>query len=324
MGKKEEISIGLISRYLANECSAGERKQVEAWKIDNQQEFLKYQAVWVDTGHLHGVPTTLVFDTDQAWERVSAQIKKSKSRSISVVAFMRIAAVLLIGFGLGYWISLDDLSGPGSFSIAESIGTVSLTDGSSVTLNQNSSVSYADFDPKNREVSLSGEGYFDVRSDPGNPFLIHAGKVDIQVLGTTFNVRMDKEGSVSVEVYSGIVLVQTDTEKLELKAGEASLYKGQEDRLTKVPSNKSGLTTFWKDRKLTFDDQNLTEVVNALEKAYNVDILMMGDKLANCRLHVSFDNSTLEEVFEVISLTLELNVKKEGNTYLISGKGCEN
>ena len=324
MAKKVDISIELISRYLANECSPAERKQVESWKSANEDEFLKYRTIWVDTGHIRDIPTSIDFDTDKAWTKVTAKIKKPEPKPLSIYTFLRLAAVLLVGFGLGYWITYESPSGLNSFSVAGTLGTVSLNDGSTVTLNQNSALSYSDFDPKHRTVNLRGEGFFDVKSDPKHPFRIQAGAVNIQVLGTSFNVKMDEEGSVSVEVYSGIVLVQKDTEKLELKAGEASFYHAGQNQLSKATQEKSGLTTFWKDKKLTFDDRYLSDVVSTLEKAYDVDILMMGDRLRNCRLHVAFDNSSLEEVFEVISLTLELDIRKEGDTYLISGKGCGN
>lgn len=326
MGKRSSnITTEQIAKYLAGQCTTDEVAQLEAWKSENEEAFLQFRTVWQDTGSLKSSPKDLQFDTAKAWKQVEARIKK-KDSSLDLWPYLRIAAVLVMGIALGVWVenSLKQESGSASFALSDQVGIVQLVDGSSITLNTNSTLTQSSyFSPTNRQVELKGEAFFEIEADPENPFIISAGAATIAVLGTSFNVKAEST-SVQVEVTTGVVQMAGADQMIELQANESGFFDVQTGALTKRNAAATGLTTFWKDKKLSFDGETLPEIISTLELAYGISIKLEGDHLNQCQLHVSFDHSTIEEVMEIITLTLELQVAKKEDHYLISGKGCKN
>ncbi len=328
MGKRSSnITTEQIAKYLAGQCTTEEVALVEDWKSENEASFLQFKTIWEDTGSLKGELKDLQFDTTSAWNKVKKKIKKKNTPSITLWPYLRIAAVLVVGVGLGLWAggSFKQQSGSASFAVSEKVGMVQLPDGSSITLNTNSTLTQSkDFSLTNRQVELRGEAFFEIEADPENPFTISVSAATIQVLGTSFNVKVTENSSVQVEVTSGVVQMAIADQMIELQASEFGLFDIQSGNLSKGIASTTGLTTFWKDRKLSFDGESLPEIISTLELAYGTTIKLEGDQLNQCQLHVTFDHSTVEEVMEIIALTLELQVAKKEDHYLISGKGCKN
>ena len=158
-------------------------------------------------------------DVDKAWEKLNGRIEAAErplmplpvKRSSLLTAFARIAAMVVIVAGAG-WL-LFEVVAPQKITLTSDSDQKNiealLSDGSTVFLNRNSSLTY----PKNfmsgaRKVSLKGEAFFDIITDEEHPFIIDAGKAKIQVLGTSFNVITENaDNEVEVYVASGKVMV---------------------------------------------------------------------------------------------------------------------
>jgi ferric-dicitrate binding protein FerR (iron transport regulator) len=80
--------------------------------------------------------------------------------------------------------------------------------------------------------------------------------------------------------------------------------------------------TSWRTGKLIFRKTSLTEVARTLEHYFHISITINTEALASCRFTSSFDNPSLEEVIEAISLSMNVNVLRHQETYIIDGEGC--
>lgn len=125
--------------------------------------------------------------------------------------------------------------------------TVHLPDGTSVTLNHYSSLSYPErFKSDNREVELSGEAYFEVSKDPKHPFIVQTETIDVQVLGTHFNVGAYPDNpDVKTTLLTGSVAVsnKNNSVRMVLKPNEAAIYNKVEQSL---------LARYWRMPEMKF------------------------------------------------------------------------
>lgn len=316
-----------LARYFAGETSDEEARLIEEWasqSAENREWLQQLQIVWMDTGQLNlEEPEYGRYDLEAAWKKVKARKKQAEKPGLNLSMVWKVAAsiVIMVGIGLAgrYY-----FSGPEkiTYHAKDSVSTITLADSSSVVVNKNSRVTYPETFTGERTISLTGEAFFNVKPDPDKPFVVKAGATRIKVVGTSFNVDMDEE-SITVLVESGKVRFGTGKKDTLLNAGEKGIYstKNQSVSLDESPSTM-GAEQFWRTKTLNFTGQPLTEVTRAVEQAYGVDITIQDENLKHCSLNVTFTDDSLENVLEVISLTLDLDVKKEDNAIILTGKGC--
>lgn len=321
------ISNEILAKYFAGEATAEEAARIDAWareSRENQELLLQLQIVWVDTGHVKSNVTGGKYDTNAAWKKVKAKKQAAESQKQSISWVWKVAASIVLVAGLAFLIR-SFLEGPKqlTYTAESSISILELPDRSSVMLNEQSTLSYPEtFQGNARHVKLQGEAFFEVEHNPDLPFIIEAGTTRIQVLGTSFNVKMDN-GEVVVVVETGKVLFSSGAEAVILEAGKQGVFV-PESKSIEVQDHKAtiGVAEFWRTKTLKFSAHKLPEVVQALEKAYGVDIRLVGENLANCSLSVIFQDDSLENILDVIALTLDLEVKNLANEVILTGKGC--
>lgn len=206
---------------------------------------------------------------------------------------------------------------------------VHLPDGSTILLNDNSSLKYDQdaFGTKTREVTLTGEAFFDIKRNEQKPFIVHTGKVQTRVLGTAFNINArSSSDNIEVTVARGKVQVG-DTEKVygvitpnqQIKVNRTTLNYEQHNNVN------AAIVTEWKSNYLILDDINMQEAVALISQKYKVQILLSNEKIKNCRITASFLNEEdLDHVMKVICSVIETeyHYNKAGNI-LLDGKGCE-
>lgn len=328
------ISNDLLAKYFAGEAAAPEQQAVELWVAGspaNQREFEQQKMLWEDLGAVMlDKALATRFDVDTAWSNVKAARQagggESTKASSPLAWTLRIAASLVLLAAVAYVLSTYLVDAPPvELAATTEILDIDLPDKSHVTLNQQSTIQYpTEFATNRREVSLKGEAFFEVEPDAERPFVIHAGAATITVLGTSFNVKSSVlEDTVSVFVATGRVLFAVGGDETVLTAGQKATYVAKSGLLASTSSSTStGVDQFWKTRQLSFSGHSLPDVITALEAAYFVDIELENEQMANCRLSVNFENDPLDNILEVIALTLDLSVSKNGNLILLKGKGC--
>ncbi|WP_338840414.1 FecR family protein [Flavobacterium ginsenosidimutans] len=205
---------------------------------------------------------------------------------------------------------------------------VHLPDGSTVLLNDNSTLKYDQnsFDSETREVTLTGEAFFDIKHNPKKPFIVHTGKIQTRVLGTAFNINaQNSSNNIEVTVARGKVQVG-DTEKIYGVITPNQQIKVNKSTLNFEQNNVSAaIVTEWKSNYLILDDINMAEAVSLISQKYKVQILISNDKIKNCRITASFLNEEdLDHVLKVISSVIETEYHyNKAGTVILNGKGCE-
>jgi len=205
---------------------------------------------------------------------------------------------------------------------------VHLPDGSTVLLNDNSSLKYDQnsFNSKTREVTLTGEAFFDIKHDEKKPFIVHTGKIQTRVLGTAFNINA-KNSSDNIEVTVARGKVQVgDTQKVY-----GVITPNQQIKVNKSTLNfeqntiNAAIVTEWKSNYLILDDINMTEAAALISQKYKVEISIQNEKIKNCSITASFLNEEdLDHVLKVISSVLETDYHYDkAGAVILDGKGCE-
>ena len=277
---------------------------------------------------------------------VKTSVDKSKDKKIIPIAaekksdklILRIAAVLLAGLGLAYFLFQDNSDQKVVVAHADPIeqsndivintnttekNSVLLHDSSNVILNNKSKLTYPpSFSSDERIVEFEGEGFFLVQPDV-KPFIIHVGNARIAVKGTSFNVNANNPDSIVVTVKEGSVEFyhKDDTNKVLLTADEkGTLQTGNYTAVQAANDNQNYLS--WHNGILTFVDKPLKKIINQLNLHYQINLVFEDPQLGNCQITARYDNLSIEEIFELFEITLGLKVKEEKNKLIISGEGC--
>lgn len=195
-----------------------------------------------------------------------------------------------------------------------------LPDGSSLWINSGSCISYASDFEVNRKLSVQGEIYLDVRKDATHPFVVKTNRLEVTVLGTSFNVTdYAKDVETAVVLVQGSVDVKVDNKEKKHLIPNQRLSKANGE----VKVDKVDVYNYicWKDDAMNFDGQKLSDVLNSLSRYYNTRIEVSGS-LKDEKFYGSLDlNCTLDELLESISLATPLNIiRQEDKIYIMPGK----
>jgi ferric-dicitrate binding protein FerR (iron transport regulator) len=253
------------------------------------------------------------------------------------------AAIICIGGSLLYFQSRESESPArpvASKTVNVRYGATSkiiLPDGTEVRLNAGSKLIYPEhFSGTKREVFLEGEAFFDVTRDQHAPFLVHAGKIRITVLGTRFNVKAYKgDANVETTLISGKVQVMlnddpekkitlTPREKLTVvntpktdtaRTREAAVSNELRYQVQELPetANNSFVETAWISNRLILSNDDFESVARLLERRYNVTVFF--DRASLKQEHISgvFEKENISQVLEILKMTTKFNYRIDGN-----------
>ena len=276
------------------------------------------------------------YQVDEAWAKVENQIhsqSKQNDRGIRKLfegsAFRAIAAVF-VGLMLvvsAYFVAHKSNIGDSFVEVKSTdkvVNMIGLPDGTFVSLNTNTRITYPKkFVGNLREVSIEGEAFFEVKPDKNKPFVIHAGKAQIKVLGTSFCVNAYPEAKqVEVIVQTGKVQVlnkaaePAQTNELILVPGDKGTLVYASNSLQKT-SNQDVNFIAWKTRNLIFKATSLNEVIRNLEKVYNVKISLADPRLNDLLLTAQFNDYPLDFILKVIENTFQLEVQGSNGQYVL-------
>jgi transmembrane sensor len=315
----------LLVKYLVGETDADENAAVENWlKADekNLNYYNDFKKIWEDS--LLIVAENKTINEDAAWKRLQNRIHEKEVRVItpkkSSGYWLRIAASILLISTLG-WLSYSYFENKSANALIQvyASGTIlndTLPDGTTVTLNKNSSLSYTStFKGSTRPVTLKGEAFFNVSPDKTKPFIITINDVTVQVVGTSFNVK-NKNGKTTVDVETGIVKVSKNKDQVELRHGEKVIIADQKSELLKSIS-KGRLYNYYRNKELVCDETPLQELVEALNEIYNVNIIIKNPSLKEKTLTTVFKEQSLDQVLEVIQETFRIEIERKNNQILL-------
>lgn len=324
--------LDLITKKLSGEISVDDDLRLQKWldeSDENQQVFDSYKATWEELDRVKGKSSR---EVNFEWDRLESAIDfeeaevQGKQRSFFTNIYRYAAAIVAIviaAFSIYYFINSQ---GSNQLVAQIQIEEVELSDGSRVTVNSNSKLTYPKkFEKGKREVELSGEAFFEVAKDPNRPFIIKAGDIRVEVLGTSFNVKAyENQEQVEVTVSTGKVAVfaldNPEDRVVLVKGQKAIFYKSS----TKIESTLNDNINFasWKTKEIIFEDTPMPDVIRIINEIYKSDLKLVGEQLKECPVTTTFDNQSLESILKVLESTLDLSINEKGNSIEISGDGC--
>lgn len=334
MLKQEEIEN--IERYIKGLSDNNEKAFVESLFSEGENNnYLRYhlEKDWdqiVKDNSVSKVNLNHLLDRIHHIIRKNEIMKRQKPFQRFIRVYMRAAAILLlpllIAGGLGY-----NYLGNYGKSISDRMvrSTIyapmgarvsfNLPDGTTGMLNSGSHLSYSLPFNNNREVSLEGEGWFEVSRDENHPFEINTGNSTVKVLGTSFNMS-----AYPVEKYVEVVLQQGRVEFLDNK-GDEKVTMIPSERLVFQNGNISKSVTdpakynAWTKGKLVFRGDPMAEVARRIERWYNVKIEIADKELENYSFRATFEDDKIEDVLRLLSMTSPIRYEITPGNLLIDG-----
>ncbi len=345
----------IVFKYTAGYANSDEVREVEAWLEEsaaNKRYFDEIKDIWQTIITHHEGDE---FDELVAWKKFQTKIHASQSsndsravetragiRKQSIILlrkYWQIAAAVLIfvSFSInGVFILREKNADQGITEMVCPLGSktqLSLPDGTQVWLNSGSRISYnGEFNQKNREVYLEGEGFFDVTKNQKKPFIVQTSDIDILVTGTSFNVKAyPEEGSIETTLIQGEITIHNKSVKqikpMKLLPRQKAIYIRDEGRLaisplelnsiqnqTKLEKKKVIITnnadveinTGWKDQKLVFKNESFENMLSKIERWYGVKIILMDEEIKKLHFNGTIEDETIHEVMNILQLTLPI------------------
>lgn len=196
---------------------------------------------------------------------------------------------------------------------------VTLPDQSKVWMNSNSKLIYRNGENNTREVKLIGEAFFKVEKDKSRPFIVSANNIQVEVLGTSFNVKA-RLGSDIIEtslVEGSVKLSGADlSQDYYLKPNEKAIYSNALKSI-KIENTDNEVETAWKDNKLQFKSERFGDVVNRLEEWYGVKIISNCPKIENDIISGAFKGESLKTVLETFAIQYKIKYSNKGDSVVV-------
>ena len=275
--------------------------------------------------HLEG-NTAPDYLQQEVWGKIKPTLRKDNRAVLGnwrVSRAVRVAASLAIIVGVSI-IFLIYSSATTTYRTAYGeTQEITLPDGSSVTLNANSSIQFApDWERAEvREVWLAGEAFFDVRqillSEDSNvrmPFIVHSQNMDVEVLGTAFNVK-DRQEYSEVVLNSGKVNVTPRLEKqtapIAMDPGDRLAYSTSQ-REWKIQQVDPKIPTAWRNQELIFDEMPLIEIARLLEDVYGYEISFATKEIEAYAFTGNIRSDEIEMLLPMLERSFGLRVQQDG------------
>lgn len=329
---------GLIVRYFTGEATPDEISLLSGRLAEDpqfRQLFEEYRQTWLFTVK----DSVSQIDMDKEWSAISRKLNFPENSShregarkpeprkpvvrhlltswraaASIILLLSVAAVLFY-----FTTGPEEIEIIAQSAVLEQV----LPDGSVVILHKGSTIKFPEeFGKKNRKVILDGEAFFNVRHNEKLPFIVSGENVRIKVLGTRFNVNTRAaENKMSVVLASGKVSLYfkgKESENVLLLPGEKAEINTEEKIIDKSVNSDANYNA-WMTGVVVFENADLGTVAATLEHVYRTKIILSNKDLKDCTLTATFKRQPIDEVMNVISVTLDLSVLKKDNTFYVDG-----
>lgn len=316
----------IFFKCFQNQATHEELTEIKDWlreDIENKEMLNEVYNIFAISST---VPSPLNPDVQKAWDKIDKKIsvpsivKQINYKLIySIVAAVLVFGLLLFGV-IDNYLRIDRLSH--QFTEVTTLPgqktCVTLPDGSTVWLNSSSSLKYANnFNVKKREVILSGEAFFEVFKDKSKKFRVKSGILDIDVYGTSFNIKNYPDDYLQeVTVADGIVGVSSDAQEIQkLKKGEQALLNKESKKIL-FKTEDPDLVTAWKNNELIFRNTPVDEVFKSLESWFGVNIKFDRKIIGGHNYTFKIKTESFKEVLGMIQVMTPFK-------YTINGKDIE-
>lgn len=327
----------LVEKYFNNECTESEARKVLQWfDTSGGEEFLRKNM----DGNIRLLkddkikPMVSNDEKVEMWEAIRSRIDHSKKNRMTKwdsSYLARISVILIvIGISSAFYVWRNNFfqalpghnytqTQPSHYHTSpDQIKSLILKDSSKIILNNGSDLWISgNYSDRKREVKLEGEAIFKVIHNPKHPFIIHVHGAVIKDLGTTFNVKANpNRENVQIAVTEGRVTFKSTKNKGQqatlLSEGQFG-YLDLKKHISRVDNIAVENYLSWQNGNLTYTNTCLEKVCTQLGRLYDVTFDFSTSKLSNKKLTMDINRGSLENVLNVISLTLNISYQKKEN-----------
>lgn len=168
---------------------------------------------------------------------------------------------------------------------------------------------------------MDGEAYFEVAKDSLNRFVVQAGDLAVEALGTSFNVKAyEEDNQAVVTLFQGKVKTSVGRDEAFLLPDQAVTYLKNTGQLKKSILNDAYRACLWRNNELAFNDEALSEIAVLLNRMYNIQVVFKSEKVKALRFTGVITNNSLDNIIELISLTSPIIYTSKGDTIIIDEK----
>jgi transmembrane sensor len=319
----------LITRYLANQTSTEESERLADWIAESgehEQTFEEIKSLWqastknitTVTGPLNKLKSRIKEEEPTTAWSIAGRSAKWYAIAASAILFSAFSSLAIYQY----------INSPSNkvYSLAAAAGQkklIKLEDGTAVYLAPQSTLKYPEHFGSSRTVELQGQAYFEVSKNTHRPFIVHTANLDVQVLGTHFNVNnYQNQGLTKVSLLEGKVKVSISDDGLD----EYLLGPGQELALNHTNHQvyrytlDSMAVKGWMTNTLVFNNEKLADVARKIEQMYGVKLVFADQATAETGLYAKFRNEPLNVVLETIAASGNIIYHIEGNKVYLNLK----
>lgn len=326
--------IALLDRFMRGETSPEEEQQLLTWfrEVDSQEDILSfYRQRWHESATKEISEEVQLRMFNQIKYRINAEkttlLKNNrKQNKRRLLRWGQYAAAILLCVIVGITSHLytrQSMTEMKEYRVEAEKGqraNVTLPDGTKVWLNSHTQIVYTNhYGVKDRVVDLRGEAYFEVAKDKERRFIVKAAGLDVEALGTTFNVKAYQEDDdVIATLFSGSVRATGGKHSVILSPAQQVAFSRENETLVVDNPENIGYSSMWRDNELAFEGETLNEIAIRLNRLYNVQIEFKSEKIKQYRFSGVIKNNSLDNVFEIISLTSPILYESVGDTIILS------
>ncbi len=316
----------IIARVLSGESSSDDIFSLSEWlnaKESNREEFRHLKTYWdADVTFKHSVIPTL--SAEKLQQQINKQEKRIRKIHLWKNAIPLIAAVgLLFVFSTVFLFYYTNNHASEYYTLMtdEHKSDFTMEDGTVITLNKNSRLTYSDkYGKSKREIKLQGEAFFEVAKDPDKPFKVEMDDASIVVLGTNFNVKADVGSDhIAATLIEGSILFNGAKQDIIMAPNQQLIFNRLDNKIV-VKQVDTDIFTSWKDGLMKYKSIPFIELIEDLKKTYKVDIRIDDEELTNLTVTVTgtfSDEQGIGGILNTISRTIPISWNYSDGVYYI-------
>lgn len=322
MHEKDTIHTTII-RLFNGEASPHEKREVGDWlnqREENRKLYTDLQDIWLATGVSDNTDN---YNTNVAINKFKERIHRSEKRGIviSLREMLKYAAIviLLLSLPVMYYFGKTASQANETFTtITCAFGdksTITLPDGSVAYLNSGSKITFNnDFQSQYRMVALEGEAYFLVKKNEEIPFKVKAAEIEIEVLGTEFNLKAyPNENTISATLAEGSIQIASQSQQTIMKPNQKIVYSRTDHKMKLFNLKDITPETEWKEGRLVFRNESLAELELKLERWFDVDIEFADEQVKKRKFTGILERESILEAIAYFNYSKHVGYKIKDN-----------
>jgi len=329
MENNAEINVLLI-RLFSGEAEPEEKKKIADWlnqSAENKKLYSDLREIWLSSGIQSNADD---YHLEEAILKFREQISKPKlqrKNQININQILKFAAIFILLLALPFSYYIGTRSNPTDNSITTiscafgDKSSIILPDSSRVWLNSGSKLTFSSNFKNGRKVSLEGEAFFSVAKDKNHPFRVKTAEVEVEVLGTKFNLKAyPEEKSVSTTLVEGSVNISSKYQSTLMKPDQKLVYDKESKKLVVQELTDTAPETEWKDGRFVFRNESLAELKPKLERWFDVDIVFGDDMVKDRRFTGVLGRESILEAVSYFDLSNFVSCQIQGNKIIINSQ----